>query len=233
MINKIVSLCDLLNIEVDKIKGKTVEEIKRKLSIDSNAKNVNRMIFDSVINNSDNKEKIISLFKELNCVIKTINLEWNDNLKESISLNVFKYVEIVKETWESSSLRNYFKNNIFVFVVFKKDYKDSKFIDIKVWKMPNTILESEVKSIWNYTRNLVLEGKIVNYIDDRNRYITFFPSKSETKYVHVRPHAQNAEDTLLLPVKDKLTKKEKFVKHSFWLNNTFIKKIVVEGKYYE
>ena len=120
-----------------------------------------------------------------------------------------------------------------MFVVFKKDYNDSKFVGIKVWKMPDDILESEVKSIWNYTKNLVLEGKIVNYIDDRNRYITFFPSKSETKYVHVRPHAQNAEDTLPLPVKDKFTKKEDFVKHSFWLNNTFIKKIVVEGKYYE
>ena len=81
MINKIVSLCDLLNIEVDKIKGKKVEEIKSKLCIDSNAKNVNRMIFDSIINKSDNKEKIVSLFKELNCIIKTINLEWNDNLK--------------------------------------------------------------------------------------------------------------------------------------------------------
>ena len=150
-----------------------------------------------------------------------------------MSLNVFKYVEIAEEVWESSSLRNYFKDNIFVFVVFKKDYKDSKFIDIKIWKMPNDILESEVKHVWNHTKKLVLEGKIVNYIDKRNRYITFFPSKSETKYVHVRPHAQNAEDTLPLPVKDKFTQKEEFVKHSFWLNSTFVKKIVVEGKYYE
>jgi DNA mismatch repair protein MutH len=40
---------------------------------------------------------------------------------------------------------------------------------------------------------------------------------------HVRPHAKNALNTYELPIKDKLTKQNKYTKHCFWLNNTYVK----------
>ena len=150
-----------------------------------------------------------------------------------MSLSSFKYCEIVNESWEQSSLRKYFCDNMFVFVIFKKNFNESVLESIKVWKMPNEILDSGVKDVWMMTQKLIKEGRIINFIDKRGRYITYFPSNGDTKYIHVRPHAQSLSDTFPLPVNDKLTNKSSFMKHSFWINSNFIKKIVVEGKYYE
>lgn len=232
-VNQLLLLNTLLHSEVQKFNGLSTTEIKEKLNITSSAKNFNHVLFSKIIQNSINREKIHRLIDECNCVIKTVNLEWNNNLKESMSLNVFKYTEIVEEEWETSKLRSYFMDRVFVFVVFKKGFSGSTLEDIKVWKMPISILDSGVANVWKTTKALISEGKIVNYIDSRGRYITYFPTSGDIKYVHVRPHAQNSNDTLPLPVPDRHTKKTAFMRHSFWLNSNFVKKIVVEGKFYE
>jgi len=231
-INKIILLNDLLQEEIKNYSGLTTSELQEKFNIALKSKNINYVIFQKIIANSKNSFVINDLLKECSCVIKTINLEWNDTLKESMSLRAFKYCEIVNESWNQSTLRNYFNDNIFIFVIFKKDFNDSILENIKVWKMPNEILDNDVKEVWIKTQTLIKEGKIVNYIDNKGRYITYFPTSGETKYVHVRPHAQSASDTYPLPVNDKQTNKNSFVKHSFWINSHFIRKIVVEGKYY-
>lgn len=231
--NKIILLNELLQEEVKNYSGLTTSELQNKFNIISKSKNLNYIIFQKIIANSKNVLKINDLLGKCSCIIKTVNLEWNHSLKESMSLSSFKYCEIVNESWEQSSLRKYFIDNIFVFVVFKKNFNDSTLENVKVWKMSNEILDSGVKDVWMTTRNLIKEGKIINYIDKRGRYITYFPTSSDTKYIHVRPHAQNISDTYPLPVNDKLTNKSSFMKHSFWINSNFIRKIVVEGKYYE
>ena len=58
--------------------------------------------------------------------------------------------------------------------------------------------------------------------------ITNFPGMSENKYCHVRPHAQNANDTYPLPVSDILTGVNEYTKQCFWLNNNYILKIINE-----
>lgn len=231
--NQIILLNNLLNEELLKYRDISREEIIAKLEINSNSKNINRMIFDRIINCSKNKAKIINLLDSFSCVIKTVNLEWNNLLKESMSLNVFKYNDIYEEDRDTSTLRQYFLRVTFVFVVFKKDGHDCHLENIKVWKMPLNVLDGGVRDTWIKTKELISAGKIVNYIDKRNRFITYFPTSGDTKFIHVRPHAQNREDTLPLPIKDRVTGRESFVKHSFWLNSSFVRKIVVEDKYYE
>ena len=49
---------------------------------------------------------------------------------------------------------------------------------------------------------------------------------SENEYCHVRPHAQKAIDVYPLPVKDKLTGLEEYTKQCFWLNNSYVLKII-------
>lgn len=231
--NQILLLSNLLRDEAQKYQGMTTEQIKQKLNIQVNAKNTNYVIFNRIIENSKNKDKLKDLFNKCSCVIKTINLERNSLLKESMSLKTFKYVDLYNEKWESSELRNYFSSFLFVFVIFKKDFKESTLENIKVWKMPEYILERDIKETWLITKNLISQGKIVKYIDSRGRYITYFPTSSDTKYIHVRPHARNRDDTFPLPIADKCTGKNAFMKHSFWLNKNFVKKIVLEDKYYE
>ena len=231
--NQIILLNKLLNEEINTYKGLSTSIIKEKLSIQKKSKNINSVIFNKIIDKSSNKERIKSLLTNCNCILKTVNLERNNTLKESMSLNVFKFCDIIHEAWDSSTLRNYFSKNVFVFIVLKKRLSDSTLEEIKLWKMPEDILDGGVKDTWVKTKELILNGKIVNYIDDRGRKITFFPTISETKYIHVRPHAQNSNDTIPLPVEDKLTHAKEFTKHSFWLNSNFVKKIVVEDKFYD
>ena len=231
--NEIIRLNTLLRQAISDYQCLTTDEVKNKLNVFSSAKNLNSVIFYKMINCSENKEEIKRLLEKCHCIVKTVNLEWNNRLKESMSLKVFKYTDLVNEDWENSSLRKYFEDNLFVFVVFQKTYSGSTLKDVKVWKMPHSILDGGVKDVWEKTKQLVSEGKIVNYVDSRNRFITFFPTSSETKFIHVRPHAQNSNDTLPLPVKDKYTGKDSFTKHSFWINSNLIRRIVVEGKYYE
>ena len=231
--NQIILLNDILKLELEKYKLKTTDNLKKSFQIASSAKNINSVIFQRIIDNSEYKNKLNENFDQNKVVIKTVNLEWNNSLKESMSLNVFKYCDIVNEEWQNSKLRDYFFNSIFVFVVFKKTTNSSVLEDIKVWTMPIEILDGGVRKVWEDTKDKIANGKIVNYIDTRGRNITYFLASSDTKYIHVRPHAQNKMDTLPLPVPDKTTGATSFVKQSFWLNSNFIKKIVVDGRYYE
>lgn len=82
------------------------------------------------------------------------------------------------------------------------------------------ILEAE--KVWEETKAIVSEGTIVRELRGTTRF-TNFPNKSFNSVAHVRPHAQNAADTYPLPVKDQLTQTEAYTKHSFWLNNTYIR----------
>lgn len=231
--NKVILLINLLNNEIDNYKNKSINYLLEELKINSNSKNINRMIVDRIIEKSKNKDKIKELLKSLSCVIKTVSLEYNDLLKESMSLNVFKYEDIYIEDWETSTLRKYFDTSIFMFIIFKKNGHESFLKKFKIWIMPKSILDDGVKDTWEKTKKLICQGKIVNYIDKQGRYITYFPTSGDTKYIHVRPHAKNKNDTLPLPVVDKTTGKSCFMKHSFWLNRNFVKKIIVEDKFYE
>lgn len=223
----------LLNKEICSFSNMYTYEIIEKLNIQSKAKNINSLIFNEILKNSKNYDEIINLVNVLKCKIKTVSLEWNNNLKESMSLSAFKYCDIVQETWDCSILRKYFIKNTFIFVVFKKDNQGTMLDSICVWKMPIRILDKYVKETWEYTKKLITEGHIVKYIDSRNRMISYFPTSSETRYIHVRPHAQNSKDVIPLPVEDEYTHLKYFTRHSFWLNSSFIRKIVVEKKYYE
>ena len=97
---------------------------------------------------------------------------------------------------------------------------------IVIWKMPEEILNNEIKAIWEIVRELISTGKIVKYIDENGRFHTFFPSSSDNPYIHVRPHAQSRNDTYPLPVPDIFTGLSEYPKHSFWINRSFILKIL-------
>ena len=225
-INRIIE--DIIN----KYRGKTITEIKNMLNVSISSKNENFLVFKKMVENYKNGE-ILDFLKKENYVLKTVNFEWNETLKESVSLPMFKYQDIVIEEWEHSELREYLLKNTFVFFCMKKALKEKVFIGFQIWKMPLNMLDNDVRKTWEQTKKIISEGNIVKYIDDRGRYITNFLGKGETKYIHVRPHARNKYDEIALPTQDKVTGKNSFVKYSFWLNNSLIKKVLMEGKYNE
>jgi len=211
---------------VNKYKGKSQKELMKEFNIDSKAKNINSMLISRMFNV---KSKLADTeeFQKANIIPKTIRIEENGRVKESISFPAFKYTELIKQNWENSVLREQLETTKYMFFVFKKVKGEFIFKGIKLWNMSETDIEISVKEVWKKTCNAISTGNIVKSITNGIRK-TNFPGMSENKVCHVRPHGRNAKDTSPLPVADKLTGATKYTKHCFWINNSYIKKILLD-----
>ena len=205
--------------------NKTVDEILENflININQKSKNFYANLTNAILGIELNKE--IEEFKKADIIVKTIRLKENNLPKEDISFPIFKYEEIVNEDWEQSKIKETMEDK-FLFVFFK--FEDKKLIlkKVKFWNMPyNDIVE--VEKVYNQTKSIVKTGNIIDYIKiDKNgkkiRY-TNFPDKKFNHVAHVRPHALNSQDTIPLPIKEKLTGEKKYTKHCFWLNNSYVR----------
>jgi DNA mismatch repair protein MutH len=153
-------------------------------------------------------------FVKANVVIKTIRIESDNKIKESMSFPTFKFKEIIKEDWENSTFGNYLNETRFLLVVFK--YDDNQVLRLKgcqFWNIPYEDLK-EVHSVWEKTKDIIKEGIKVKVVNGRS--FNNLPKSSDNRVCHVRPHAQDSNDTYDLPDGNK------FPKQCFWLNNTYI-----------
>jgi DNA mismatch repair protein MutH len=203
--------------------GKTISEILSILNVklNINAKNFCSNLAKAIFGfNLKNEIEEFEKAGITNKYIKTVRLNENNLPKEDISFPNFKYNEIVNEEWDDSNFKDILEHK-FLFVFFQ--FKNERLVlrKVKFWNMPYAdILEAE--KVWAKTKDIVSKGKIVKEVIGTTRY-TNFPNKSFNSVSHVRPHAANAADTYPLPTKDKLTKAKEYTKHSFWLNNTYVR----------
>ena len=211
---------------VDKYKGKSQKELMKEFNIDSKAKNINSMIISRMFN-VKSKLQDTDEFQKANIIPKTIRIEENGRIKESISFPAFKFTDIVEQEWEDCDLREQLETTKYMFFVFKKKKGDYIFKGIKLWNMPETDIESSVMEMWKKTYNAIKTGNIVKSITNGIRK-TNFPGMSENNVCHVRPHGRNAKDVNKLPVNDILTGATEYTKHCFWINNSYIKDIFNE-----
>jgi DNA mismatch repair protein MutH len=211
---------------VNKYKGKSQKELMREFNIDSKAKNINSMLISRMFN-VQSKLADTEEFQKANIIPKTIRIEENGRIKESISFPAFKYTELINQNWEDSDLREQLETTKYMFFVFKKTKGEYIFKGIKLWNMPETDIETSVMEMWKKTYNAISTGNIVKSITNGIRK-TNFPGMSENEVCHVRPHGRNAKDTAPLPVADKLTGATKYTKHCFWINNKYIKDLFIE-----
>ncbi|ABB45128.1 DNA mismatch repair enzyme MutH [Sulfurimonas denitrificans DSM 1251] len=204
---------------------KTIEDILAMLNINLNlkAKNFYANLTKAILGIELNKE--IEEFEKAEIIVKTIRLKDNNLPKEDISFPNFKYENIVNETWDESEISNILGHK-FLFVFFQFENKKLIFKKAQFWNMPyKDILE--VEKVWARTKEIVQSGDIVkdiktNKSGNKIRY-TNFPNKKFNAVSHVRPHAINADDTISLPVRDKLTHLKEYTKHCFWLNASYVK----------
>lgn len=216
---------------VKKYIGWTKRQLEEKFGLISNSKNVFEFITARML---DIKGKINKTdeFVKANIVCKTIRVEENGRIIESMSFPNFTYMNLVNEDWSDSELRNMFYETKFMFAIFKKHGGEYQFEGVKFWNMPLSVLDNEVFAVWKKTKEVIEEGNIISGIqrlsDGKARTITNFPGMSFNGVCHVRPHAKNSEDTYDLPKPDKVTGQVKYTKHCFWLNNSYIEKIIGE-----
>lgn len=212
---------------VNKIKkyiGKDEVELAKELKVKSKAKNKFQIIFSKMLEINDNIENSEEFIKA-NIKLKTIRVEENGGIKESMSFPAFKFEELVNESWNDSNLYKTFATTKFLFVIFKKVNGKYVFDKIKLWNMPSYILNKELKLVWSKTKSVVSTGNIVNHMENGIKY-TNFPKITDNKYCHVRPHGKNSSDVYPLPIKDKLTGEKFYTKHCFWLNREYVKTII-------
>ena len=200
--------------------GKTTSELVKILNLDikENTKSLNSLIINKILGiKKDIKE--IDEFKKAGILPKTIRIESNGKIKESMSFPTFKFKEIVDEIWEESKLYNIVTNSQFLFIIFKKyegaeEYRLEK---IQFWSMNDDDIE-ECRIVYEKTKEIIKNGVVIT--KEGNKIKNNLPSQKENNVMHVRPHAQDRDDSYELPKGGYLTKQ------CFWLNREYIMKVI-------
>ena len=156
----------------------------------------------------------IEEFEKANIKIKAIRLRPDGMPKESMSFPAFKYTKIVNEEWLDSELYETFSTTKYLFMIYQ--YIDDNTLIFKkamFWNVPEKDLNSEIKNVWETTVQRIKNNEYNN-----------LPKISESPILHVRPHAQNANDTY--PTLDG----KQAIKKCFWLNASYIKQQIEESE---
>lgn len=149
----------------------------------------------------------IEEFEKANIKVKAIRLRADGMPKESMSFPAFKYTEIVNEEWLDSELYETFSTTKYLFMIYQYINENTLiFKKAMFWNVPQKDLNSEIKRVWTETVSRI-----------RNNEYDNLPKISESPILHVRPHAQNKNDTY--PTLDG----KQFIKKCFWLNASYIK----------
>jgi DNA mismatch repair protein MutH len=179
-----------------------------------NSKSITHIVASKIVNREIKDLRKTEEFQKANIQVKAIRISLNGKIKESMSFPSFKYTEIVKENWEDSELRLMFLEKRYLFIVFQ-EMNDKGLVLQRVlfWNIPSNDLETHIKGAWEETVKRILGGKADQ-----------LPQKKENPVCHVRPHAQNKNDTYPTPYGTNEVKK------SFWLNNDYILEQITKYK---
>lgn len=177
-------------------------------------------------------------FEKANISVRTVRVEERGKIVESISLDTFRFKEIVNQDWEDSALRAYFEETRFLFVSFQK-VGDSMWLEgARFWSMPMSDIEGPLRECWERTKDVIANGVELTIKIDKNGEAIIknnLPKISdEGSIAHVRPHASKRgyklEDGSIYGEPDKygdeLPDGRIMTKQSFWLNNDYVYGIV-------
>ena len=184
--------------------GKTVLDLCNLLNCNYKSKSVNANIARKIIG-FDKKNKSFYEFDAAGIQIKTIRVETNGKIRESMSFKNIYYNEIIYENWEDSTFYEELVSK-FIFIIFRKteDEKSYYLEKVKFWNMPQKDID-EAKLVWEKTKDNIINGDFDN-----------FPKLKDNRVSHVRPKGKNSSD---------LIETEGFglqKKYCFWLNKDYI-----------
>lgn len=190
--------------------GKNIYEIEEMLGtkITDKAKAVSNAVVHAILGVKSPK---IKEFEKAGIQQKTIRVEPNGKIRESMVFSQIKYDGIAREErWEESEWYRQLTQR-FLFIVFRKDSdKDCKkavLVKVFFWTMPYDDLNT-ASEFWLDTRNKIRNGDFDHFI-----------RLSDKKICHVRPKARNSKD--MVQTKFGMQKKK-----GYWLNADYILSIV-------
>lgn len=216
--------------------GKSVSELCELFGIETCPKDIYSKLAFRILGVKSNQ---CEEFEKAGIVVKAIKIEHNGRIKESMSFPDIKYREFAQEQWEDSTMRNYFSDTKFFWVIYRADKKgEYHLIGSMFWNMPYKDLEGDLHDVWQETHDIIANGKLIVDFDKKGRKHTNLPRESEHTVSHVRPHGRDSNDLRSLPEGKHLTVRTtngyhwdddtKFTKQCFWLNKAYVLKQIKE-----
>ena len=194
--------------------GLSQETLKQQFGIKTKAKHVNELLLAKMLG-IDGKIAHTQEFRKANIIPKTIRVQKSGSIKESMSFPTINFIDIVQETWDESTFKNYLTQTKFLFIIFQfNENNELIFRNLVFWNIPETDL-FEVETVWRETVRRLQTGEAL--ILDGKKQIVNLPKQKENPVCHVRPHGMNSDDKSPLPDGRNMTKQ------SFWLRNKYIR----------
>lgn len=169
-------------------------------------------------------------FVKAGIVVKVSRVESDNKMVESISFPAYKFTDLVKETWEDSTIYEYFSETKFFWVTFKFKNNDYYLDKVQFWSMPYKDLENTVKKEWLWIQSIIRDG--VHFVVRPNEVKNNIPGISQTEILHSRPKAQKAayklkDGTIRGDIErdgEVLPDGQIMTRQSFWIKNEYIAK---------
>lgn len=186
-------------------------------------------------------------FEKANISVRTVRVQRNGKVKESLSLNTFEFYDLLDEDWDGDEaegippapLHAYFEETRFLFVVFRETEQGYVLQGARFWSMPQSEIEGPLHDCWEEARAVIRAGVQLEKKIQKNGKIVVgnnLPKASSNPVAHVRPHTSRAayllsDGTRIGDIErdaSELPDGQWMTKQSFWLNNTHIRDIVSE-----
>lgn len=226
------SFDDILLKRILPFKGKNCNQVFKKFGMPlTRSKSKYGIAANAIVSEATKSNVNLSEeFMKAGLVMKTIRVELDGSINESMSFENIDYQEIYdNENWTDSRLYEIFSNR-FLFVVFratgeqmripaskesKRKYElEDEYVldDAFFWAMPQGDLEV-AQEYWEDIRKQVLDDNICNGA---------FWSQGLHRKFHVRPKARKSYERHISPVTG-LPTAQKFC---YWFNNEYVKNII-------
>lgn len=199
------------------------------------------MLFDREYNNnksqwSDLAYRMLGIkgnhaeeFVKANIVVKSIRLEENGAMRESMSFPPFKFIELADQKWEDSDVYEYFSETKFLFVVYRRQGEEYVLKGARLWNMPAADLDGTVREGWEEVQRIIKEG-VRFTVNPDGRISNDLPGKKDNRIIHIRPHAAKSAYRLNNGIirgnverdANPLPDGQWMTTQSFWINNSYI-----------
>ena len=230
---------NLGKVLTDKIKPyiyKTEEELCQIFDLmdSSNKARLSLLVYRMLGVSSNQAEE----FLKANIVVKTIRVNKNNKIKESMSFPAFSFKKLVEEEWEESDLCKYFEETKLFFVVYtENDAGEYVLKGVKLWNMPAKDI-ALLEEFWKGVQKIIKDGiELIPTKTKKGDYVVKnnLPGKNSHPISHIRPHASRAFYQLengetygkgSLVDADELPDGRFMTKQCFWLNNSYVLSVI-------
>lgn len=234
---KTISFDDLIIKRINRFKGRTEEAIAKEAGIISKNKSFYARLTNYMLGLGATEEQCEE-FKSANIVVRSLHFENDGTLVESVSFPAFVFLDLINQEWESSDLYNDVVSARFLFVIYRFDEMGTTRLETaKFWNMPSKDVD-EVHRVWSLTIDEIKKGAGLRKAMWGKKQIikNDLPGISDSYVAHVRPHTSKAayllkDGTHIGNIKshgDKLPNGEWMTKQCFWLNASYVAKVVRE-----